>query len=88
VGATRGPDTKVWGLHHLTNKGGWPILTVKRGDETMNPQPAYDDHQDDDPTILTPEEEAEDLRDIREAKAEIEKSGGILFEDLMKELGL
>ena len=54
----------------------------------MNPLPAHEDFRDDDPTVLTPEEEAEDLRDIREARAEIEKSGGILFEDLMAELGL
>ncbi|MFH1738063.1 MAG: hypothetical protein ABIH23_03575 [bacterium] len=43
---------------------------------------------DDDPTILTPEEEEEDLRDIREAKADVEKHGAISHEDLMAELGL
>ncbi len=54
----------------------------------MNPQLAYDDYQDDDPTILTPEEEEEDLREIHEARAEIAKHGTVSHEDLMAELGL
>ncbi len=54
----------------------------------MNPQPAYNDFEDDDPTILTPEEEEEDLRDIRKIKADIAKNGTVSHEDLMAELGL
>lgn len=54
----------------------------------MNSLPAHEDYQDDDPTILTPEEEEEDLRDIREIKAEIAEHGTISHEDLMAELGL
>ncbi|MFH1742418.1 MAG: hypothetical protein ABIH23_25725 [bacterium] len=51
----------------------------------MNPLPAENDF-DDDPTVLTPEEYAEDLRDIREALADIEQNGSISHEDLMAEL--
>lgn len=54
----------------------------------MKPSAAHDEFQDDDPTDLTPEEEAEDVREIREARAEIEKHGTISHEDLMAELGL
>ena len=54
----------------------------------MNPLPAHEDYPDDDPTILTPEEEAEDLQDIREAKADIAKHGGIPLEQVKAELGL
>ncbi len=53
----------------------------------MNPE-AVQKHYDDDPTILTPEEEEEDLNEIRQAKAEIEQHGTIPLEDLKKELGL
>ena len=53
----------------------------------MNPLPAENDF-DDDPTILTPEEEAEDLRAIDEALADIEKNGTVSLEDVKKELGL
>ncbi len=54
----------------------------------MNPQPSYDDFDRDAPTVLTPEEEEEDLREIREIKADIAKNGTISHEDLMAELGL
>ncbi|MFH1742420.1 MAG: hypothetical protein ABIH23_25735 [bacterium] len=51
----------------------------------MNPLPAGNDF-DDDPTILTPEEE--DLRDIREARIDAEENGTVSLEALKAELGL
>lgn len=53
----------------------------------MNPEPAHE-HYDHDPTILMPEEEENDLREIRQARAEIEQHGTILLQDLREELRL
>ncbi|MFH1740927.1 MAG: hypothetical protein ABIH23_18125 [bacterium] len=54
----------------------------------MNPLAARNDYWDDDPTILTPEEEAEDLRDIREARIDAKENGTVSLEALKAELGL